>query len=405
MRGRKTSTALVRESAGHSGFLEHSEALFLTSSFTFASAAMAAEKFALPMPDYVYSRFSNPTVKTLTRRAAAMEGAQMALATASGMSAILSLVMGVCKSGDHILCGASAFGTTLQLLGGFFPKFGVQVQFLPSVCPEEWRKAAKENTALMIVESPTNPTLEIADIAALADIARNCGKDGGALLAVDNCFCPFAQRPLSMGADVVLHSATKYLDGQGRILGGIIAGGEDLLQERIFPFLRSGGPAMSPFNAWVAAKGLETLPLRMRAHSASALQIAGWLQEQPQAERVLHTGLTTHPNHELAMRQQNGMGGGIISFYVKSGGKNGKSGQSGRAAAWRFIDNLHLFSITANFGDAKSTISHPATTTHAKVAPALREKLGINDNLVRLSIGLEDAEDIQNDIAAALAKI
>lgn len=385
------ATSLVREGAGQSAFCEHSEALFLTSSFTFADAAEAAEKFALPMPDYVYSRFSNPTVKTLTKRAAAMEGAQSALATASGMSAILSLVMGVCKSGDHILCGASAFGATLQLLGGYFPKFGVQVQLLPGFCPTEWKKATRENTALMIVESPTNPTLEIADIAALADIAKGCG----ALLAVDNCFCPYAQRPLSLGADVVLHSATKYLDGQGRILGGIIAGSEELLSGRIFPFLRCGGPAMSPFNAWVAAKGLETLPLRMRAHSESALQIAEWLQGQKQVRRVLHTGLSSHPNHELAMRQQNNLGGGIVSFYVNGGGRD---------AAWRFIDNLRLFSITANFGDTKSTISHPATTTHAKVDKALRAKLGIDDNLVRLSIGLEDPQDLKTDIATALSK-
>lgn len=386
------ATSLVRESAGRSEFCEHSEALFLTSSFIFANAAQAAEKFSHPVPDYVYSRFSNPTVKTLTKRAAKMEGAQTALATASGMSAILSLVMGVCKSGDHILCGASAFGATLQLLGEYFPKFGVDVQLLPGFCPQEWKNATRENTALMIIESPTNPTLEIADIAALADIAKSCG----ALLAVDNCFCPYAQRPLSLGADVVLHSATKYLDGQGRILGGIIAGSEELLSARIFPFLRCGGAAMSPFNAWVAAKGLETLPLRMRAHSESALQIAEWLQEQKQVRQVLHTGLKTHPNHKLAMQQQNNTGGGIISFYVKDGGRD---------AAWRFIDNLRLFSITANFGDAKSTVSHPATTTHAKVDASLRAKLGIDETLIRLSIGLEDPNDLQQDIATALTKI
>ena len=387
----KRSTALVRENAASSEFREHSQALFLTSSFTFDNAAQAAQMFSQPMADYVYSRFSNPTVKTLTHRAAVLEGAEMALATASGMSAILSLMMGVCKSGDHILCGASAFGATLQLLSEFFPKFGVQVQLLPGTNPAKWQRAMRDNTALLIVESPSNPTLEVADIAALATIAHK----SGALLAVDNCFCPFAQQPLSLGADIVLHSATKYLDGQGRILGGIIAGNENLLRERIFPFLRCGGPAISPFNAWVAAKGLETLPLRMRAHSESALTIAKWLHKQKPVERVLHTGLDSHPGYALAMRQQSGLGGGIISFYAKGG----------KEAAWRFIDNLRLFSITANFGDAKSTVSHPATTTHAKVEESLREKLGIRDNLVRLSIGLEDANDLQTDLATALTKI
>lgn len=388
---RALETSLVRDNAAQTEFREHSEALFLTSSFTFRNAAEAADKFAQPMAEYVYSRFANPTIKTLTTRAAKMEGAQTALATASGMSAILSLVMGVCKSGDHVLCGASAFGATLQLLGGVFPKFGVDVDLVPGVNAGEWRKKIKPNTALLIAESPTNPALEIADIAALSDIAHK----QGALLAVDNCFCPSAQKPLTLGADVVLHSATKYLDGQGRVLGGIIAGGEELLREKIFPFLRCGGPAISPFNAWVAAKGLETLPLRMRAHSDSALKIAQWLSEQKQTEKVLHTALPSHPNHALAMRQQNGIGGGIITICL----------HGGKDAAWKFIDALELFSITANFGDAKSTITHPSTTTHSKVAPELRERLGITDNMVRLSIGLEDPQDLQADITAALNKI
>ncbi len=385
---RKPATELVRAGVGATPFREHSEALFLTSSFTFASAEDAAEKFAQPMADYVYSRFSNPTVTTLARKVAALEEAELALATASGMSAILSLVMGLCKAGDHVLCGASAFGATLQLLGGVFPKFGVDVELIPGAEPEEWRRAARAETVLLLAESPSNPALEIADIAALAEIAHS----RGALLAVDNCFCPFGQKPLTLGADIVVHSATKYLDGQGRVLGGIIAGGEEVLRDRIYPFLRCGGPAMSPFNAWVVGKGLETLPLRIRAHSDAAMQVAEAMQKCEKMESVLHTALPSHPRHALAMRQQNGLGGGIVSLYLRGG----------RKEAWEFINALRLFSVTANFGDAKSTVSHPATTTHSKVEESLRAKLGISENLVRLSVGLESPEDLIGDLCGAL---
>lgn len=390
MKKQRPATALVRGGVERSQHQEHSEGVFLTSSFAFDSAAQAAEKFSQPVAEYVYSRFSNPNLKTLNTRLAALEEAPVALSTASGMAAILSTVMGLCKSGDSILCGGNVFGPTIVLLSDFIGKFGVDVRFVIGGV-EAWRQAMRSNTKLLILETPSNPMLEIADLAALADLAHQ----GGALLAVDNCFCPSGQRPLRWGADLVIHSATKYLDGQGRVLGGAIAGNEELVNGRIYPFLRCGGPALSPFSAWVIARGLETLSLRMRGHCESAQTLAQWLEEQPQVEKVLYTGLESYPARELAMRQQDGMGGGVITLLLRGG----------RHEAWRFIDALSCFSITANFGDTKSTVTHPFSTTHSRISVERRQAMGLGENVVRLSVGLEDVEDLREDLAQALAGI
>lgn len=387
---KRESTNLVRARAAQTANREHSEPLFLTSSFTFQDAAQAAEMFDKKAADYVYSRFSNPNLKTFHERVAALEGAPAALSTASGMSAILSTIFGVCRAGDSIVCGGEVFGATVQLLSNFVCKFGLEIRYVFGGA-DEWKKAAQNNSSLFILETPANPTLTVSDITKIADIARA----HGALLAVDNCFCPFGQKPLAFGADLVIHSATKYLDGQGRVLGGAIAGGEELLYEKIYPFLRCGGPALSPFSAWVISRGMETLPLRMRAHCEQALTLAEWLAVQNGIEKVLYSGLPSHPGHALAMKQQNGMGGGIVSLVLKGG----------REEAWRFINALRLFSITANFGDAKSTVTHPASTTHSRVSADHRARCGITENLVRLSIGLEDAEDLREDLQRGLAAV
>ena len=384
----RTPTKLIREPKERTSRREHTEALFLTSSFMFDNAGQAAEMFEMPVAEYVYSRFSNPNVKTLNTRIAALEGAPAALSVSSGMSAILSIIMGVCESGSRIVCGGDVFGATVQLLSKSVSKFGVQVDYVFGG-EDSWEKALQEPAALLILETPSNPVLGIVDIGKIAELAHK----QGALLAVDNCFCPFGQKPLSLGADIVIHSATKYLDGQGRVLGGAIAGSEELLYEKIYPFLRSGGPALSPFNAWMISRGMETLPVRMRAHCESAAILAEWLMTQSQVEKVLYAGLPSHPGHELAMRQQNGLGGGMITILLRGG----------RKEAWRFIDALSMFSITANFGDVKSTVTHPATTTHSRLSDEHRRAVGIGENLVRLSVGLEDVEDLREDLARALA--
>ena len=390
MKDKRDATRFIRSQAARTAHREHSEALFLTSSFIFDDAAQAAEKFELTAAEYVYSRFSNPNIKTLQERIAALEGAPAALCTASGMSAILAAIFGTCRAGDAIVCGGEVFGATVQLLSNFISKFGIEIRYVFGGA-DEWRKAADAKASLFILETPANPTLTVSDIAAIADIAHS----HNALLAVDNCFCPFGQKPLLFGADLVLHSATKYLDGQGRVLGGAIAGDEELLREKVHPFLRCGGPALSPFSAWIVSRGMETLPLRMRAHCESAKTIAEWLQSQNKVKKVLHTGLSSHADHALAMRQQDGMGGGIVSLLL----------QGGREEAWRFIDSLRLFSITANFGDAKSTVTHPMTTTHSRVPAEHRARCGIAENLVRLSIGLEDVGDLREDLERALAAV
>jgi len=380
-------TVAVRAGSEHSQFHEHSEALFLTSSFTFDSAQQAAKRFIGEEPGNIYSRFTNPTVTMFEQRLAALEGAEQCVATASGMAAILSTCMGLLQAGDHLVASQSIFGSTVNMFNNVFKKFGVETTFVSATDPAQWQAAARPNTKLFFLETPSNPLTEISDIAAIAAFAKQCG----ALLAVDNCFCtPILQRPLEFGADIIIHSATKYIDGQGRVLGGAVLGSKKLM-EPVYSFLRTAGPTMSAFNAWVFLKGLETLKLRMDAHSANALHLAQWLEKQPNVARVLYPGLPSHPQHALAMKQQK-TGGGIVAFDVKGG----------RDAAWRVIDNTRMLSITANLGDTKTTITHPATTTHARISPEARAAAGISDGLIRIAVGLEAVVDIQNDLARGL---
>jgi O-succinylhomoserine sulfhydrylase len=380
-------TLAVHAGTARSQFGEHSEALFLTSSFVFDNAAQAAARFIGEQPGNIYSRFTNPTVTMFEERLAALEGAEQCIATASGMSAILACVMGLLKAGDHVVASRSLFGATVNLFNNIISKFGVATTYVSATDVAEWKAAVRPETKLFFLETPSNPLTEISDIAAIATVARQCG----ALLAVDNCFCtPILQSPLQLGADIVIHSATKYIDGQGRALGGAVLGRKSQL-EGVYGFLRTAGPTMSPFNAWVFLKGLETLKLRMEAHSANALELARWLEKQPNVARVFYPGLPSHPQHKLAMKQQK-TGGGIVSFEVKGG----------REAAWRVIDNTKLLSITANLGDAKTTITHPASTTHARITPEARTAAGITDGLIRIAVGLEAVVDIQNDLARGL---
>lgn len=369
---------------------EHSEAIFPTSSFTFRSAAEAAARFSGEASGNIYSRFTNPTVRAFENRLAAMEGGERAIATASGMSAILSLCMGLLRSGDHVICSLGVFGTTTSLFANQLSRFGVETDFVAPTDLDAWAAAIRPETRMLFVETPSNPLTEIADIRALADLAHA----HDARLVVDNCFCTSAlQRPLEWGADIVSHSATKYLDGQGRCVGGALVGDADTLDRFIFPFLRTAGPTMSPFNAWVFLKGLETLNLRMRAHSEQAAALAGWLREHPAVTRVFYSGLPDHPQHALAARQQKAFGG-IVSFEVAGG----------RPAAWRVIDHTRMLSITANLGDTRSTITHPASTTHGRVSADQREAMGIHEGLVRVSVGLEDLADIQTDLDRGLSQ-
>jgi O-succinylhomoserine sulfhydrylase len=383
------ATLGVRAGQRRTEFHEHSEALFLTSSFVFDSAEQAAARFSGGEEGFVYSRFTNPTVSMLQDRLAALEGAEACIATASGMSAILATVMSLTKSGDHIVCSSAVFGATVQLLNNYFGRFGVQTTFVSPTRVDEWRKAVRPTTRLFFLETPSNPMTEISDIPALAEVA----KKAGALLAVDNVFCtPCLQRPLELGADLVIHSATKHLDGQGRVLGGAVLGSSKIVMDHVFPFLRTAGPALSPFNAWVILKGLETLELRMRAHSAAALDMARWLERHPAVARVYYPGLESHPQHALAKRQQSA-GGAVLSFELKGA----------KAAAFRLINATQLISITANLGDVKSTITHPATTTHGRISPEARAAAGITDGLVRLAVGLEAVGDLQADLERGLS--
>lgn len=384
-----TETLSVRAGTERSQHGEHSDAVYLTSSFVFGSAAQAAERFANREPGHIYSRFTNPTVSAFEQRLAALEGAECCIATASGMSAILSCAMGLLKSGDHIVCSAQVFGATVQLFGGILKRFGVETTFVSGSAPAAWQKAVQPNTRLLFVETPSNPTMEIFDIAALAQIA----KKAGALLAVDNVFCtPILQRPLELGADIVVHSATKYLDGQGRVLGGAVLGKRAAIYDGVFGFLRTAGPTLSAFNAWVILKGLETLRVRIEAQSAAALELARWLEKQPGIERVYYPGLASHPQYALAKKQQKGAGA-IVSFDVK-GGKDG---------AWRVVDSTQLLSITANLGDTRTTITHPASTTHGRITQEARNAAGIGDGLLRVAVGLESIEDIKADLARGLS--
>jgi O-succinylhomoserine sulfhydrylase len=377
----------VRAGEARTAFHEHSEALFLTSSFVFDSAEQAARRFIGEEPGNIYSRFTNPTVTMFEERLAALEGAEQCVATASGMSAILACCMGLLKAGDHIVASQSLFGATVNLFNNILKRFGVETTYVSATDVTQWQAAVRPETKLFFLETPSNPLTEVSDIAAISAVA----KQHGALLAVDNCFCtPILQKPLQLGADIVIHSATKYIDGQGRVLGGAVLGSKKHM-EGVYGFLRTAGPTMSAFNAWVFLKGLETLKIRMDAHSANALKLALWLEQQPNVARVYYPGLPSHPQHQLALKQQQ-TGGGIVSFEVK-GGKEG---------AWRVVDNTRMISITANLGDAKTTITHPASTTHARISPEARAAAGITDGLLRIAVGLEAVVDVQNDLARGL---
>jgi O-succinylhomoserine sulfhydrylase len=381
-------TVSVRAGSEMTEFGENSEALFLNSSFRFKNAAQAAARFGGTEPGNIYSRFTNPTVTMFQNKLAALEGAEQCVATSSGMSAILACVMGLCNAGDHIVASRSIFGTSVQLFSNILARWGLQVTFVTLTNPIEWQTAVTPKTKLFFVETPSNPLTEVCDIQVLADIAHKAG----AHLVVDNCFCtPAIQLPLDLGADIIIHSATKYIDGQGRCLGGAVLGSKALM-EPVYGFLRTAGVTMSAFNAWVFLKGLETLHVRMEAHAKRALELASWLEKQPQVARVYYPGLVSHPQYTLAMKQQNS-GGGIVSFEVKP-----NAGQTAQEAAWALIDATKLISITANLGDAKTTITHPATTTHSRVTAEARAAAGIQDNLVRIAVGLEHVDDLKADL-------
>ena len=384
----KLATLAVRAGQQRSQFNEHSEALYLTSSFVFESAAQACGRFTGGDEGNVYSRFTNPTVTMFQQRLAALEGAESCLATASGMSAILMTAMSLLKAGEHVVCSSAVFGSVVTLFAGILSRFGVETTFVPATDLAAWQGALRNSTRLMFLETPSNPLTELADIAAIAKIAHHAG----ALLAVDNCFCtPALQRPLEFGADLVVHSATKYLDGQGRVLGGAVCGSKKLVVDGMLPFLRTAGPSLSPFNAWVILKGLETLGIRMQAQSAGALALAQWLESQPGVSRVHYPGLPSHPQHALARKQQK-TGGAIVSFEVSGG----------REAAWRVVDATRLISITGNLGDTKTTITHPASTTHGRITAEARAAAGITEGLLRVAVGLEAQEDLRADLARGL---
>ena len=388
--GLDPDTLAIRAGIERSQFNEHSEALYLTSSFVFNSAAEAAARFSGEEEGNVYARFTNPTVTAMQQRLAALEGAEACIATASGMAAIMSAVMALLSSGDHVVVSRGVFGATQQLFGNILSRFGITSTFVPATDLDAYRAAVTPSTKMFFIESPSNPLTELVDIAAVAAIAH----ESKALLAVDNCFCsPALQQPLKFGADLVIHSATKYLDGQGRVLGGAVCGSKVLVDE-VLKFLRTAGPCISPFNAWVILKGLETLKIRMAAQSASALELATWLEAQPQVARVFYPGLPSHAQYDLAKRQQRS-GGAIVSFEVKGG----------REEAWTVVDSTRVVSITANLGDTKTTLTHPASTTHGRISPEAREASGIRESLLRVAVGLEAVEDLKADLARGLAKL
>ncbi len=382
-------TLAVRAGQQRTAEHEHAEPIFPTSSYVFDSAAQAAARFKGEEPGNIYSRFTNPTVRIFEQRLAALEGGEACVATSSGMAAILSTCMALLKGGDHIVSSRAIFGSTVVLFNKYITPFGVDVSYVPLTDLQAWRQAIRPNTRLLFLETPSNPLTEVADITALAQLAH----EHGCLLVVDNCFCtPALQQPLALGADIVIHSATKYIDGQGRCVGGAVVGNKELVGEGVYGFLRTAGPTMSPFNAWVFLKGLETLHLRMKAHSANALQLAQFLEDHPAVSTVYYPGLQSHPQHHLASQQQTGYGG-VLAFEVRGGQK----------AAWKIIDNTRMLSITANLGDAKTTITHPATTTHGRLTEAELEEAGIRDGLVRIAVGLEEIEDIKADLQRGLA--
>ena len=388
---RDRQTLAVRAGQDRTTEGEHSDPIFATSSFVFENAAQAAARFSESEPGNVYSRFTNPTVRAFEKRLAALESASWGIATASGMSAILLLGLALLRNGDHVVCSAQVFGSTVSLFTKILPRFGIEVDFVPVSDTQAWKNALSKKTRFLFLETPSNPLCEIGDIRALAELAHNANS----LLVVDNVYCtPALQRPLEMGADVVIHSATKYLDGQGRCVGGALVTNNEKIHESLFHALRTAGPSMSPFNAWVFHKGLETLPLRMRVHSENAAALAEWLSGHAAVKKVYYPGLATHPGHRLAKAQQEGFGG-IVSFEV-----NGD-----KTEAWRVIDSTRLLSITANLGDVKTTITHPSSTTHARITAEQRAAAGIEENLVRVAVGLESVADITADLARGLDQL
>ncbi len=397
--GLRIDTLAVREGLPRTQWGENSEALFLTSSFVQPDAATAAARFANEEEAFVYSRFTNPTVMMFERRLAALEGTEACIATSSGMAAILLTAMALLKAGDHVICSRSVFGSTISLLGREFAKFGVETSFVSQTDVGEWQRAVRPTTKLLFAESPTNPLTEVCDIRALAEVAHGAN----ALLAVDNCFCtPALQKPIEYGADLIIHSGTKYLDGQGRVIAGAVCGKEQLINDQFVPVMRSAGMTLSSFNAWVVLKGLETLSIRMQAQSERALQLATWLEQQPQVERVHYPGLTSHPQHALAMAQQSGCGGAVLSFALKARASGDDEADAARLAAFHVIDSTRVCSITANLGDTKTTITHPASTSHGRLSEVQRQAAGITQGLVRVAVGLDDVEDLKDDLLRGL---
>ncbi|OAI12292.1 O-succinylhomoserine sulfhydrylase [Methylomonas koyamae] len=383
----ETQAIRAGQKRSHEG--EHSMPIFATSSYVFGSAEEASLKFTGQQPGNIYSRFTNPTVATFQERLALMEKGERCLAFASGMAAIMAVGMALLKAGDHVVCSRSVFGNTVLAFQNYFGKFGVETDFVKLTDPAVWEAAIKPNTRFLFLETPSNPLIEIADIRALADIAHR----HGCLLVVDNVFCtPILQQPLALGADIVVHSATKYIDGQGRCVGGAVVANEEIIEKQVYPYLRTGGATLSPFNAWVFAGGLETLAIRMKAHCDNAFELAKWLERQDAVGKVHYPGLASHAQHELAKRQQSHFGA-VVSFELKGG----------KEEAWRLIDATRMLSVTANLGDVKTTITHPATTTHGRLTPEARAEAGIKDSLVRISVGLENIDDIKADLAAGLA--
>ena len=387
-------TLAVRAAVDKSQYGENSEALYLTSSFTQPDCETAARRFSGEEDGFIYSRFTNPTTASMEIRLAALEGSEACIGTSSGMSAVLLLCMALLKSGDHVVCSQSVFGSTIKLLGSEFAKFGVTTSFVSQTDANAWKQAMQPNTKLLFAETPTNPLTEVCDIRALADIARNAG----AILAVDNCFCsPALQRPIDFGADVVVHSGTKYLDGQGRVVAGALCATQAMVKEKFLPVMRSAGMSLSPFNAWVVLKGLETLGIRMEAQSQRALELATWLESHPKVARVYYPGLASHPQHALAMAQQSGKGGAVLSFDV-----HGDTPEAGRKNAFHLIDSTRLMSVTANLGDVKTIITQPASTSHGRLTEAQRADAGIQQHLVRVAVGLENIEDLKADLSRGL---
>jgi O-succinylhomoserine sulfhydrylase len=387
-------TQAVRVASPRTAYGENSEALFLTSGYVQPSAEAAAKRFAGDEEGYTYGRYGNPTVTSFEQRLAAMEGAEAAISTASGMSAILMMCMGLLKAGDHVVCSQSMFGSTIKLIGSDLAKFGVQSTFVPQTDLAAWAAAIRPNTQLLFAETPTNPLTEVCDIRALADMAHNAG----ALFAVDNCFAtPALQKPMTMGADIVMHSGTKYLDGQGRVMAGALCASEVMVREKFLPVLKSAGMTLAPFNAWVVLKGLETLALRMQAQSARAMDVARWLEAHAAVDRVFYPGLASHPQHDLAMRQQSGVGGAVLSFSVKAA-----DADQARARAFHVLDSMKMLSLSTNLGDTKTLVAHPASTSHGRLTESQREAAGVGQGLIRVAVGLEHLNDIQADLSLGL---